>query len=193
MDFDFAWARIRAGICQVLGLSAQAIEIYREILARWPDAPCARVTAVLCAKKGLLVEAEGWYTKAAEWDPADIETWFNLGYLRDALGRKREAIDAFRHAVRLAPHFDRAWHGIGAMHMALSEHALAVEPLRKAHELQPLNSQPLYQIGQCQHICGNDHAVHDVVQELAGLDVKRARQLIEETGRKELLRLLPMD
>jgi tetratricopeptide (TPR) repeat protein len=193
VNLEFAWALTRAGVLHVLGFSRQALAVYREILQHRNDAPSARAAAILSAKEGDLLEAEHWYAKAAEWEPDDIETWFNLGYLRDALGRKREAIDAFRETVRLAPNFERAWHGIGSMHIDLSEHALAIEPLRHAHALQPLNPQPLYQIGLCQHICGNDHAVHDVVQELVTLDVQRARELIEETGRKGLRKLLPVD
>ena len=193
MDFDFVWSRTCAGFCQVFGLNAQALSLYRKILETRQDAPCARVAAILSAKEGKLDEAESWYSKASKWDGGDIETWFNLGYLRDALGRKREAIEAFRHAVLLAPHFDRAWHGIGSMHMALGEHAQAIEPLRKAHELQPQNAQLLYLIGQCQQLCGNDRGVHDAVKELVALDANRARQLVEETGRKELKRLLPDD
>ncbi|MBS1210226.1 MAG: tetratricopeptide repeat protein [Proteobacteria bacterium] len=192
MDWNFALVRARAGICQVFGLNVQALEIYRQLLAVYEDAPCARVAAILAAKTGKLEEAEGWYTKAAAWMPDDVETWFNLGYLRDALGRKREAMEAFQRAVQLAPHFDRAWHGIGSMRIALGEHAQAIEPLRKAHELQP-SAQLLYLMGTCQHVCGNERAVRNTVQELVKLDMKRARLLVEETGRKDLLKLLEVD
>jgi len=189
VDWNFTLVRARAGICQILGLSGQALEIYRELLAVYEDAPCARVAAILSAKAGKLEEAERWYAKAAAWMPEDVETWFNLGYLRDALGRKREAMEAFQRAVQLAPHFDRAWHGIGSMRIALGEHAQAIEPLRKAYELQP-NSQLLYLMGTCQHVCGNERAVRSTVQELVKLDMLRARKLVEETGRKDLLKLL---
>lgn len=193
MDWDFVSRRALAGFCQVFGMNGCAVAVYRKLLARWNDAPCARVAALLSAKAGRLDEAEHWYAKAAEWAPEDAETWFNLGYLRDALGRKREACEAFRQAVRIVPHFDRAWHAIGMMHIALGEHALAIEPLRKAYELQPTNLAPLYQMGTCQHACNNDKAVRETVLALEKLDHARARLLVEETGRRDLQKLLRQD
>lgn len=190
MDWKFAFTRARAGLMQVIGMEGEALACYRSLLAMRDDAACARVAALLAAKTGQLEEAAKWYAQAAAWEPADIETWFNLGYVRDALGNKREAIDAFRQAVHLAPHFDRAWHAIGSMHQALGEPALALEPLRRAQALQPQSAQLMYQIGQCQHACGNPRAVREAVNELLRLDRERARCLVEETGDKSLQRLL---
>jgi tetratricopeptide (TPR) repeat protein len=191
MDWDLTLGRAKAGFFQVLGLGSMAESAYVDLLKKHRDIGAARALAYLLAKSSRMADAEKWFARIAEWEPDNAENWFNLGYLRDSLGMKREALKAFENAVRCVPNFDRAWHAIGMMHIALGEKEQALPALRKACELQPKNAQGLLNLAQTLLSCDNkERELRNVVEKLAGVDRVLTRQFIETSGRNDFSSLL---
>jgi tetratricopeptide (TPR) repeat protein len=72
-----------------------------------------RHVAYLHASQARYTEAEQRFGEAVLIEPGDANTHFNLGYIRDQMGRHEQAIASFAEAVRLNPALDRAWYGMG--------------------------------------------------------------------------------
>ncbi len=172
-------------------LNARAAAIFRQLLNLRRCVSCARHYAELAIRRGMRSEAAFALEQLVSWAPQDVDAWFELGRVREDLGRKRDAGEAFRQAARLQPDEERGWYGLARMHMDLGEYAYALPPLRRLSELLPLSPQPHYLIGVCQQRCGNEAAVREAVRRLVDLDPMRAAQLIEETGYARLRCLLP--
>lgn len=190
MDWALTLGRAKAGFFQVFGLATQAMLAYENLLAQRQDVESARALALLCAKAGRLAEAEKWFATVGKWQPADAENWFNLGFVRDALGQKREALVAFEAAVHVIPHFDRAWHAIGTTHIALGEAEQAVVALRRACNLKPSNAQALFTLGKTLHGLGRRDELTTVAEQLSRQDKVFTRQLLDECNRADLGYLL---
>lgn len=135
--------------------------------------------------------AEAWFEKVLELAPDDADTWFNLGFTRERSGRAEAAITAFREAVRLKPSQDRAWYGMGLAHARLGRHEDAAEALREAARLQPMNGEAFYQLGMALHHAHRPDEVKEVVVKLVAFEPKRARKLVQDTERADLMHLIP--
>jgi cytochrome c-type biogenesis protein CcmH/NrfG len=53
------------------------------------------------------------------------------------LDLNREAVEAYREAVRLKPDFAEAWYNLGVSYIKLGRHREAVEACREAVRLKP--------------------------------------------------------
>lgn len=168
-----------------------ALEAYRDALAAAPGmAKAARVAGFLLAEQQDFHAAEAMLRRAVELEPEDPGTWFNLGYVREHGGQRREAIEAFRQAVTLNPKLDRAWYGLGFAHAQLGEHEEAAKALEEAALLQPMNGQAWYALGMAHHHCHRPDRVQEVVEHIVRYDAKMAKQLIRETERADLAHLV---
>ena len=58
-----------------------------------------------------------------------------------------EALPFFLHAVELAPDNARAHYYVGLTYLALKKPSQAIEPLDKAHQLRPLDTNIQFQLG----------------------------------------------
>lgn len=189
MDLELTLGRAKAGFFQVIGLTSLAESAYLALLQKRRDVGAAKALAVLLAKKSKFAEAEVWLSRICEWEPANAENWFNAGYVRDSLGLRREAIEAFKQTVRVEPAADKAWHAIGVIYAALGEHENSIKPLRRACELRPANGQAWLNLAQSLHACGRFDEVTEVARKLAGVDRAMIARLVELTGRQDLTRL----
>ncbi len=169
---------------------AYAAFVDAQRVAPW-DTRAARHLAAIAAGRKQWPEAEHWYAHVLALEPRDDGSWFNLGFVREQAGKATAAIDAFKAAVRLTPSLDRAWYGMGLAHARLGQHQEAAAAFREAVRLQPMNGEAYYQWGMALHHARQPDAIKAVVVKLADFEPQRARTLVQDTGRSELMALIP--
>ena len=86
---------------------------------------------------GQLAEAEAAYRKALKARPDIAWTHYNLGNLRQALGRPADAVECYRRAVRLQPDFVEAHCNLGGALRKLGRVDEAIAAFRAALVHQP--------------------------------------------------------
>ena len=155
------------------------------------DVQAARHLGAIAAQRQDFAAAEKWLLEVVRLAPADADNHFNLGFVREQMQASRLAIESFKEAARLKPSLDRAWYGMGLAHAKLGEHAAAAAAFREAARLQPMNGHAWYQLGMAYHHCGEPEKVEQVLDKLLKFDPKISRQLIQDSGRQDLLPLLP--
>jgi tetratricopeptide (TPR) repeat protein len=151
----------------------------------------ARHLAAIAAGKKHFDVAEKWFIEALRLAPGDADTHFNLGFIREEMGKPYEAVEAFAEAVRLKPELDRAWYGLGLAHARLGRHADAAAAFDKAAELQPLNGEAFYQLGMARHHADDPGGVKAVVKQLVRFDPRLARRLVHDAERADLKHMIP--
>lgn len=155
------------------------------------DFKAAQHLASIAANRGKLDVAEKWFEVVLELTPGDSASWFNLGFVRERMGKPRDAITAFSESVRLKDSQDRAWYGMGLAHARLGQHAEAAAALTRAVELQPMNGEGWYQLGMAWHHANRPDEVKRVVKRLVDFEPKRAKRLVQDAERADLMRLIP--
>ncbi|MFC3227266.1 tetratricopeptide repeat protein [Marinibaculum pumilum] len=141
--------RARAiGLIQA-GEGNQALEILDQVLAMAPDDSIALNAsgAALLGKKDFAA-AEMRLLKAVEVWPANGEAWTNIGYLRQRQRRPREAIAAYREALKHLPGEGRLHNNIGSALEELDEMEEAAGHFAKAVELLPDNANSYNNLGR---------------------------------------------
>lgn len=190
MNYDQWRHYLRGLFFEVIKRPEQAIAAYRETLRHNPQFPqAARCLGYLHAARQEYAEAEDYYLMAQRLAP-NADTWFNLGFIREQLGRKEQAIEAFREAVALNPKLDRAWYGMGLVHAALGDHAQAAEALQRAAELQPMNGHAWYALGMAYHHTHQPDKVKEVALHMLRFDPILTKRLIQEAERSDLVDLV---
>ena len=155
------------------------------------DIRAARHLAAIAAGKQRWEVAESWFEKVLARVPDEADTWFNLGFVREHAGKPAPAIEAFKEAVRLKPVQDRAWYGMGLAYARLGQHDEAATALQEAVKLQPMNGEAYYQFGMALHHARRPEEVKAVVEKLVGFEPKRAKKLVQDTERADLMHLIP--
>ncbi|MBM4299996.1 MAG: serine protease [Deltaproteobacteria bacterium] len=82
---------------------------------------------------GMLAHFRRW-TKA---EPGNELAWFSLALAYSEMGRYREAIEAYREALRLKPDFADAWNNLGVSYEKMGRYREAFEAFREALRLKP--------------------------------------------------------
>jgi tetratricopeptide (TPR) repeat protein len=192
MDFEHWRHYARGWLLHFFGRNEAAFNEYAAAHRMRPnDVQAARHLAAIAAGKRHFDVAEQWFIEALRLAPEDADTHFNLGFIREEMGKPREAIEAFGDAVRLNPALDRAWYGMGLARARIGEHANAAAAFDKAAELQPFNGEAFYQLGMARHHANDPDGVKTVVKRLVGFDPKRARKLVHDAKRVDLSHLIP--
>jgi tetratricopeptide (TPR) repeat protein len=192
MDFDHWRTYARAWLLHFFGREEAAFHEYAAAYRLRPnDVQAARHLAAIAAKQKRYEVAEQWFLEALRLDVGDAATYFNLGFIREEMGKPAEAVGAFAEAVRLKPNLDRAWYGMGLAHARLGQHADAATAFGKAAELQPLNGEAFYHLGMARHHANDPDGVKATVEQLVGFDPKRARKLVHDADRADLRHLIP--
>lgn len=114
--------------------------------------------------------------------PDHAAGWFNLAYLLDADGQLQAAENAFQMACRLQPRLDRAWYGLGLVHIKQERWADAVEALTRNTALQPMSPFGWYQLARVHADQGEPEKARAIIQRLKDFEPKVAAQLERETG-----------
>lgn len=155
------------------------------------DAASARALAAIAADKKKWDVAESWFEKVLALQPEDSDIWFNLGFIREQAGRTAAALAAFEASVKFKPAQDRAWYGKGLAHARLGQHGMAVDAFAEAVKLQPMNGAAYYQWGMALHHANRPDEVATVVRKLVGFEPKRAKKLVQDAERADLMHLIP--
>jgi tetratricopeptide (TPR) repeat protein len=192
MNFDFTRANMRGWLMHFLGRHELAAEAYaRAFQANPKSADAARHVAAIAAERKDLATSEKWFEIALQLEPDDASSWFNLGFVRDAAGKKHEAIAAFKESVARLPALDLAWYGMGLAYAAIGNHAEAAGALSEAVRLQPMNGIGYYQLGMAYHYLHDAENVEKIIRRLVSFDPKYAECLMRDAQRANLMHLLP--
>lgn len=191
MDFDSLRHYLRARMFERLRRHQQAEREYRLLLEFDPQSvKGTNGLAYLLARRERYDEALVYFEQAARLRPGNAHVHFDLGFVRQKLGRNGPAIDAFETAVKLNPMLDRAWYGLGLCYASQGQHADAVRTLQRAAELQPMNPHAWYALGMAHHHSHNPDKVKEVVLHLFRFDPIMTRQLIRDAERADLAHLV---
>lgn len=192
MNYDHWRHYARGWVLHFFGQSDMACAAYTEAFRVDPlDVQAARHLAAIAVEKRHWEIAESWFAKVVELAPADADTWFNLGFVHEQAGKPAAAITAFSVAVRLKPAQDRAWYGMGLAHARLGQHDEATQALREAVKLQPMNGEAYYQLGMALHHAHQPDEVKKIVVKLVNFEPKRAKRLVQDSERADLIALIP--
>lgn len=192
MNFEHWRHYARGWLLLFFGQDARAFEAFRAAFCLNPrDARSARNLAAIAARREQFDVAEKWFQAALALAPEDGISWFNLGFVRERAEQPEAAISAFKEAVRLIPGQDRAWHGMGLAHARLGQHAAAAAAFEKSVALQPMNGESYYQLGMAYHHADCPDDVARIVRRLAEFEPKRARKLVLDAARPDLLGIIP--
>lgn len=192
MNYDYWRHYARGWLFHFFGKTEMAYAAYVEALRIDPaDLRSLRHLASIAAEKQRWEVAESWYAKVLDLCPLEADTWFNLGFVRERAAKPVEAIAAFNEAVRLNSRHDRAWYGMGLAQARLGRHDAAAEAFREAVKLQPMNGEAFYQLGMALHHARRPDEVKAVVVRLLDFEPKRAKKLARDTGRADLMQLIP--
>lgn len=192
MNYDHWRHYARGWLLRFIGRPAAAYAAY--LVAYHSDSsslPTVQQLAALAAEQQRWDVAASWYEKVLAVQSADGDSWFNIGFVRERAGRTAAALSAFDTAVGLNPAQDRAWYGKGLAHARLGQHDAAAEAFQEAARLQPMNGEAYYQWGMALHHAQRPAEIKAVVMKLVGFEPKRAKKLVQDAGRTDLLHLIP--
>lgn len=186
MNFDRLRHALRGALFNFLRQPERALEAYRDSYRADPrHVGTLRMLGWLEAQQARWTAAEGWLVRAAEIDPDDAHTWFNLAYVRDKGGMDAAALTAFQRATELNPGNDRAWYGLGMLHARHGRHREAAAALAEAGKLQPMNGLAWYALGMAWQHCNEPDKVAEVIEHTLTHDPQTAQRLIRDTGRSD--------
>lgn len=130
------------------GRAAQAVEIYRRLVARWPaDAALYHDLAVAAAAAGLPAEAARAEQASLALQPSNAAASNGLGLLFIEQGNAAEAVKAFERAVADDPSNATFWANLGNARRAAGDHSRAEQAYRKALEHDPRSADAANGLG----------------------------------------------
>jgi tetratricopeptide (TPR) repeat protein len=177
------WLRYKAKGLLVLGLRAQATQVFKEILAQAPGNVLALSSLGYDAMThGRLTEALAYFEKLALHAPTDCNAHFNLGFVNEALGYSQEAERAFRAAIALDEKMDRAWYGLGLALVRQRRFDESLDAFKRNTELQSMSPFAWYQMARVHMELNQPEEALAVMRHLNGFEPKVAAQLERETG-----------
>ena len=176
--------KLRAMAWLVAGRVEPALDIFSEMLRRWPHdayalASRSHVLAQLGQRAAAIADAQTLVKVHPQRSAAD---WFNLAFLLEEDGRLVEAEQAFRGALALDPKLDRAWYGLGLVLIRLRRLDEAVAALKRNTELQPMSPYGWYQLARVHVDSQEPEEARRIIVHLKGFEPKIAAQLERETG-----------
>jgi len=120
------------------GRAAQAVDLYRRLVARWPkDASLYHDLAVAAGAAGMPDEASRAERAALALQPANADASNGLGLLLVEQGKAAEAVSAFERAVQDDPSNATFWTNLGNARREAGDPARAEQAYQKALEQNP--------------------------------------------------------
>jgi choline-sulfatase len=117
------------------GRPAQAVDLYRRLVARWPkDASMYHDLAVAATAAGMPDEAARAERAALTLQPANADASNGLGLLLIESGKPAEAVGAFEHAVQDDPSNATFWTNLGNARREAGDAVRAEQAYRTALE-----------------------------------------------------------
>ena len=192
MNFDYTRSYMRGWLMHFFGRNPVAAEAFEQAFKANPkSAQVARYLAAIAAQKEDMATSEKWFETVVQIEPGDGNSWFNLGFVRDAAGKKNEAIAAFTQSIAILPNLDLAWYGLGLANAATGNHSEAARALSEAVRLQPMNGISYYQLGMAYYHLHDPDKVEKTITKLVKFDPKHAERLMHDAERPDLFHLLP--
>lgn len=158
------------------GLSAQTNSKPGKKTQRVEDSEAKELNALLASaqaamdKKDYAAAAQNYEAFLAK-RPDDANVHFQLGYAYTSLERMAEARKQYEQATALDPKMGAAYLNLG-LTLLDSEPRAAIEPLKKATELLPLQAEPKYVLGTAYERSGNAAQAIAEYREAVQLDAK---------------------
>lgn len=81
-------------------------------------------------------DADKWFAKSVEWEPASVLGWYYLGRTKYNENRFEEAVDAFQHCLKLDARHVKAEDNLGLSYQALGRQDEALQAYRNAIDWQ---------------------------------------------------------
>ncbi|MFC5069769.1 tetratricopeptide repeat protein [Flaviflagellibacter deserti] len=139
---------VHATSLQNAGKHEEAEQLYRSILAAYPDHPgCLNHLGVLTRAQGNLEEAAALLRRAVAVKPDYAQAFVNLGGVLRMLGHLDEAMSACRKAITLKPDLADAFTNLGNLLMDAKRPGEAVLAFQRTVELEPNNARGFARLG----------------------------------------------
>jgi len=120
------------------GRAAQAVDLYRRLVARWPkDASLYHDLAVAAGAAGMADEASRAERAALALQPTNADASNGLGLLLVEQGKAAEAVSAFERAVQDDPSNATFWTNLGNARREAGDATRAEQAYQKALEQNP--------------------------------------------------------
>ena len=130
------------------GQLADAADVYKRILERWPDHPDAlHYSGVLAHQQGRSDEGLALIDRSLALTPAHADGHNNRGIILKACGRLEEAAAAYRAAIALNPRHANAYSNLGVLLRAGNKFAEAEAAYRAAIEIDPDHIDAYHNLG----------------------------------------------
>ena len=115
-----------------------AEEIYRRVLAVWPECPDAlHFSGLLAFQRGKFEEGMELIARSIEFAPEHPDFWNNYGNMLKARDKVPEAAAAYRRAIALRKDFADAHSNLGTTFVREGDAAAAEKEFRTALSIQP--------------------------------------------------------
>lgn len=121
---------------------------------------------------------------ALERDSGYSSAWANLGYVRNLLGERKQAIAAYETAIKKLPRHAPYYYHVGRLLLDSGDTAAAITALKQARDFSPREVQTLAQLAAVYVSLGNYGDAQEVVEDGFAVDSTFVPLLIER-GRLE--------
>jgi tetratricopeptide (TPR) repeat protein len=175
--------RLQARALLVLGLRKQAHAVFQQIVEHHPqDVLALNSLGYKELNDHRLIQALGFFERALMLTPDIANAHFNVGFVREALGRSQEAEQAFRAAIQIDEKMDRAWYGLGLVLVRQQRFEESLLAFKRNTELQSMSPYAWYQMARVHMEMREPEKALEVMRHLNGFEPKVAAQLERETG-----------
>jgi predicted TPR repeat methyltransferase len=147
-DFTVSQAIEMAIEAQRRGQFGTAQEIYRRVLAVWPEcADALHFSGLLAFQQGQFDEGMHLIVRSIEFAPEHPDFWNNYGNILKARNKVPEASAAYRRAIELRENFADAHNNLGTTLVREDDVAAAEKEFRTALAIQPGHAEAHLNMG----------------------------------------------
>lgn len=125
--------------------------------------------AALLIQSERFAEAEPLLRKAIAINAQSDKTFYNYGLALKALGKPREALEAFNKSLAINPREPEGWNNLGAVHNDLGQYREAIASFDKAIALWPGYADAFYNKGRSLRSLGETKAALEVFHHAASI------------------------
>jgi Tfp pilus assembly protein PilF len=87
------------------------------------------------------------FQKVIGKNPQDSNTWFQVGYCYDKLGRYQDAMESYKQAIRINPDYADAYYNLGIVYGNLGRYQDEMESYKQAIRIKPDLADVHYNLG----------------------------------------------
>ncbi len=147
-DFTIPEAIALAVQAQRAGKIDAAAEIYRSVLAAWPECPDAlHFSGLLKFQRGEIAEGTELVARSLEFAPEHPDFWNNYGNILRAAEKLPAAANAYRRALALHADFADAHNNLGTIHERDGDSAASEKEFRSALAINPDHAEAHLNLG----------------------------------------------